>query len=131
MRQTYKLLFTIIFLLLGSSANALSNSEVRNAIQDWINTQKFPQDLGDELTIMVGSRTTTRGILYNYKLKLDQDDLENFHQIFDSIENMTLKGLCTNPAMAWYKNNEVEMTYRYMDNNKNVMTIFKVHASDC
>lgn len=131
MRQTFKLLFTIIFFLLGSSANALSNSEVRNAIQSWIDSQKFPQDMGDELTIMVGVRTTTRGILYNYRIKSDQDDLGNVHQIFDSIESMALKGLCTNPAMAWYKNNEVEMSYRYMDKNKNVITIFKIHASDC
>ena len=131
MRQTFKLLFTIIFFLLGSSANALSNSEVRNAIQSWIDSQKFPQDMGDELTIMVGVRTTTRGILYNYRIKSDQDDLGNVLQIFDSIESISLKGLCTNPGMAWYKNNEVEMSYRYMDKNKNVITIFKIHASDC
>ena len=131
MGQAFKILSTLIFLLLGGAANALSNSEVRNAIQEWISTQEFPQDMGDELTILVGSRPTTRGILYNYKLKLDQDDLKNVSQVFDSIEINALKGLCTNPAMAWYKNNEVEMTYRYMDEKKNVITIFKIHVSDC
>ena len=59
--------------------------------------------MGDELTILVGSRPTTRGILYNYKLKLDQGDLKNVFQVSDYIENNALKGLCTNPAMACIK----------------------------
>ncbi len=63
MVQAFKILSTIIFLLLGGAANALSKIEVRNAIQEWISTQEFPQDMGDELTILVGSRPTTRGIL--------------------------------------------------------------------
>ena len=69
----------------------------------------------DELTMMIDTVTTSRGILYTYQLNLHQDDLIDFRPVFNSIKSTALEALCNNPAMIWYKNNEVEMTYEYLD----------------
>ena len=109
---------------------SLSNQEVRNAIQDWIKTQEYPQDM-DEITLMIDTNVTTRGVLYSYQLKLRQDDLEDFRQVFQSIKSSALDALCNNSAMSWYKKNKVEMTYEYYDEDDNIITIFKIHSSSC
>ena len=121
----------LIFLLFYANFSySLSNQEVRNAIQDWIKTQEFPQDM-DEMTLMIDTNVTTRGILYSYQLKLKQDELEDFRQVFKSIKSSALDALCNNPAMLWYKNNKIEMTYEYYDQDDNIITIFKIHSSSC
>ena len=129
-----KLLFkSSLFILLifyAKFSYSLSNQEVRNAIQNWITTQEYPQDM-DEITLMIDTNVTTRGILYSYQLKLNQDDLEDFRQVFQSIKSSALDALCNNPAMLWYKKNKVEMPYEYYDEDDNIITIFKIHSSLC
>ena len=129
-----KLLFkSSLFILLifyAKFSYSLSNQEVRNAIQDWIKTQEYPQDM-DEITLMIDTNVTTRGVLYSYQLKLRQDDLEDFRQVFQSIKSSALDALCNNSAMSWYKKNKVEMTYEYYDKDDNIITIFKIHSSSC
>ena len=119
-----------ISLFYANFSYSLSNQEVRNAIQNWITTQEYPQDM-DEITLMIDTNVTTRGILYTYQLKLNQDDLEDFRQVFQSIKTSALDALCNNPAMLWYKKNKVEMTYEYFDKDDNIITIFKIHSSLC
>ena len=119
-----------ISLFYANFSYSLSNQEVRNAIQNWITTQEYPQDM-DEITLMIDTNVTTRGILYTYQLKLNQDDLEDFRQVFQSIKTSALDALCNNPAMLWYKKNKVEMTYEYYDEDDNIITIFKIHSSLC
>ena len=129
-----KLLFKssllILLIFYAKISYSLSNQEVRNAIQDWIKTQEYPQDM-DEITLMIDTNVTTRGILYSYQLKLRQDDLEDFRQVFQSIKSSALDALCNNSAMLWYKKNKVEMTYEYYDEDDNIITIFKIHSSSC
>ena len=120
----------ILIFFYANFSYSLSNQEVRNAIQDWIKTQEYPQDM-DEITLMIDTNVTTRGILYSYQLKLNQDDLEDFRQVFQSIKSSALDALCNNPAMQWYKKNKVEMTYEYYDEDDNIITIFKIHSSLC
>ena len=85
----------------------------------------------DEITLMIDTNVTTRGVLYSYQLKLRQDDLEDFRQVFQSIKSSALDALCNNSAMSWYKKNKVEMTYEYFDRDDNIITIFKIHSSSC
>ena len=129
-----KLLFKssllILLIFYAKISYSLSNQEVRNAIQDWIKTQEYPQDM-DEITLMIDTNVTTRGVLYSYQLKLRQDDLEDFRQVFQSIKSSALDALCNNSAMSWYKKNKVEMTYEYYDKDDNIITIFKIHSSSC
>ncbi|MFL2801795.1 MAG: hypothetical protein ACJ0DD_03425 [Paracoccaceae bacterium] len=131
MRKLFlKLSLLILLLFYANFSYSLSNQEVRNAIQDWIKTQEFPQDM-DELTLLIDTNVTSRGILYSYQLKLKQDDLEDFRQVFKSIKSSALDALCNNPTMLWYKNNKIEMTYEYYDEDDNIITIFKIHGSSC
>ena len=130
MRIFFKSSLLILLLFYANFSYSLSNQEVRNAIQDWIKTQEYPQDM-DEITLMIDANITTRGILYSYQLKLNQDDIEDFRQVFQSIKSSALDALCNNPAMLWYKKNKVEMTYEYYDEDENIITIFKIHSSLC
>ena len=125
-----KSLLLCIFVFFANFCYGLSNSEVRQEIQKFVDTMEFPQVV-DDLTLMVDVKTTTRGILYKYEIKAAQDDLKNLFQLFDNIKSSSLDNLCKNPVMVWYKNNEVEMIYEYMDINKNFITVFKIHSSSC
>ena len=126
----FKSSLLILLLFYANFCYSLSNQEVRDAIQDWIKTQEYPQDM-DEITLMIDTNVTTRGILYSYQLKLSQDNLEDFRNVFQSIKSSALDALCNNPAMLWYKKNKVEMTYEYYDEDDNIITIFKIHSSLC
>ena len=42
-----------------------------------------------------------------------------------------INSLCEGPALNWYKENQVEMIYTYMDEKDNLVTIFKIHSSKC
>ena len=95
-----KKLLIIFFIFFSNYCYALSNQEVRQAIQDWINSQEYPQEM-DELTMMIDTVTTSRGILYTYQLNLHQDDLIDFRPVFNSIKSTALEALCNNPAMIW------------------------------
>ena len=126
----FKSSLLILLTFYAKFSYSLSNQEVRNAIQDWIKTQEYPQDM-DEITLMIDTNVTTRGVLYSYQLKLRQDDLEDFRQVFQSIKSSALDALCNNSALLWYKENKVEMTYEYYDEEDNIITIFKIHSSSC
>ena len=126
----FKSFFVFLLILFGTKISALTNDEVRTEIQSWIDTQTFPQDI-DANTVLIGIQVSTRGIVYNYKLKLPGDEISNFLQVFDNIKMGAINGLCELPALNWYKENQVEMIYTYMDENDNLVTIFKIHSSKC
>ena len=126
----FKSFFVFLLILFGTKIFALTNDEVRTEIQSWIDTQTFPQDI-DANTVLIGIQVSTRGIVYNYKLKLPGDEISNFLQVFDNIKMGAINCLCELPALNWYKENQVEMIYTYMDENDNLVTIFKIHSSKC
>ena len=70
---------------------------------------------------MIGTQVSTRGIVHNYKLNLPGDEISNFPQVFGNIKMGVINGLCEDPALKRFKENEVEMIYTYIDeNNKNM-----------
>ena len=126
----FKYFFIFLIVLVGTKISALTNDEVRTEIQSWIDTQTFPQDI-DANTVLIGIQVSTRGIVYNYKLNLPGDEISNFLQVFDNIKMGAINALCELPELNWYKENQVEMIYTYMDENDNLVTIFKIHSSKC
>ena len=126
----FKYFFIFLIVLVGTKISALTNDEVRKEIQSWIDTQTFPQDI-DADTVLIGIQVSTRGIVYNYKLKLPGDEISNFLKVFDNIKMGAINGLRELPALNWYKENQVEMIYTYMDENDNLVTTFKIHSSKC
>ena len=128
--NVFKCFFVFLIILFGTKISALTNDEVRTEIQSWIDTQTFPQDI-DADTVLIGIQVSTRGIVYNYKLKLPGDEISNFLKVFDNIKMGAINGLCELPELNWYKENQVEMIYTYMDENDNLVTIFKIHSSKC
>ena len=126
----FKSFFVLLLILFGTKISALTNDEVRTEIQSWIDTQSFPQDI-DANTVLIGIQVSTRGIVYNYKLKLPGDEISNFLKVFDNIKMGAINGLRELPALNWYKENQVEMIYTYMDENDNLVTTFKIHSSKC
>ena len=128
--KVFKSFFVFLLILFGTKISALTNDEVRTEIQSWIDTQTFPQDI-DANTVLIGIQVSTRGIVYNYKLKLPWDEISNFLKVFDNIKMGAINGLCELPELNWYKENQVEMIYTYMDENDNLVTTFKIHSSKC
>ena len=126
----FKSFFVFLLILFGTKISALTNDEVRTEIQSWIDTQTFPQDI-DADTVLIGIQVSTRGIVYNYKLNLPEDEISNFPQVFDNIKMGAINVLCENSELNWYKENQVEMIYTYMDENDNLVTTFKIHSSKC
>ena len=126
----FKCFFVFLIILFGTKISALTNDEVRTEIQSWIDTQTFPQDI-DANTVLIGIQVSTRGIVYNYKLNLPGDEISNFPQVFDNIKMGAINVLCENSELNWYKENQVEMIYTYMDENDNLVTTFKIHPSQC
>ena len=126
----FKSFFVFLLILFGTKISAFTNDEVRTEIQSWIDTQTFPQDI-DANTVLIGIQVSTRGIVYNYKLKLPGDEISNFLQVFDNIKMGAINALCELPELNWYKENQVEMIYTYMDENDNLVTSFKIHSSKC
>ena len=126
----FKCFFIFLIVLVGTKISALTNDEVRTEIQSWIDTQTFPQDI-DADTVLIGIQVSTRGIVYNYKLNLPEDEISNFPQVFDNIKMGAINVLCENSELNWYKENQVEMIYTYMDENDNLVTTFKIHPSQC
>ena len=128
--KIFKSFFVFLLILFGTKISALTNDEVRTEIQSWIDTQTFPQDI-DANTVLIGIQVSTRGIVYNYKLNLPEDEISNFPQVFDNIKMGAINALCELPELNWYKENQVEMIYTYMDENDNLVTSFKIHSSKC
>ena len=128
--NVFKCFFVFLIILFGTKISALTNDEVRTEIQNWIDTQTFPQDM-DANTILIGMQVSTRGVVYNFKLKLPGDEISNFPEVFDDIKMKAINSLCEGPALNLYKENQVEMIYTYMDEKDHLVTIFKIHSSKC
>ena len=127
-----KNIYTTLLLMFSVVAYAETNVEIRNAIQaEVINPAVFPQDLGDGVTVLSNITTSTRGIVYIYNLRLDQDQLPNLSAPSSQLYKQNLNMLCTNASMNWYNNNNVEMSYIYYDQSDNLVTLFKISSIDC
>ena len=126
-----KKIYALIILMMPLSLFSLSNVEVRNAIQAYIDTQNFPQDLGDGVTSLSGLSTSTRGIVYNYDLSLNQDALPGLSNIMSTLYKTNLNNLCTNQALFWYKTNDIEMSYVYYDDSGNLVSLFSISSLNC
>ena len=126
-----KKLYALLILMMPLSALALSNAEVRNEIQTFIDTQTYPQDLGDGVTSLTGVLTSTRGVVYSYTLSINQDELLGLSNIMSSVYTTNLNNLCTNNAMSWYKMNDVQMSYVYYDESDNLVSLFSMSGLNC
>ena len=127
-----KNIYATLIVMFSVVAYAETNVEIRNAIQaEVINPAVFPQDLGDGVTVLSNITTSTRGIVYIYNLRLDQDQLPNLSALSSQLYKQNLNMLCTNASMNWYNNNNVEMSYIYYDQSDNLVTLFKISSIDC
>jgi hypothetical protein len=127
-----KNIYVTLIVIFSVAAFAETNIEIRNAIRvGVIIPSVFPQDLGDGVTVLSDITTSTRGIVYIYNLKLDQDQLPDLSVLSSSLYKQNLNMLCTNSAMNWYKSNNVEMSYIYYDQSDDLVTLFKISSIDC
>ena len=127
-----KNIYVTLIVIFSVAAFAETNIEIRNAIRvGVIIPSVFPQDLGDGVTVLSDITTSTRGIVYIYNLKLDQDQLPLLSALSSQLYKQNLNMLCTNASMNWYKSNNVEMSYIYYDQSDNLVTLFKISSIDC
>ena len=133
-----KIIFTILmFFCLSQNAFSqalLSNNEVRSEIMKYINVQEVPVQMDKLTTLQSVEVFGVRGIQYNYKLGLTISDLGGeigLKTIKKNLFSQNLNSYCENPALIWYKENVVEMVWKYFDKNNSDLLTIRVDSNDC
>ena len=133
-----KIIFTILmFFCLSQNAFSqalLSNNEVRSEIMKYINVQEVPVQMDELTTLQSVEVFGVRGIQYNYKLGLTISDLGGeigLKTIKKNLFSQNLNSYCGNPALIWYKENVVEMVWKYFDKNNSDLLTIRVDSNDC
>ena len=119
---------TFLIFMTSTSLFAYSDAEVRNEIQAYINTVTFPQKI-DDITQINEILTSSRGIVYLYEINLRRDQFPL--SSIDSIKKNAISTLCNNPALVWYKSNDVNMSYVYFDNKEDMISLFNINSKNC
>ena len=112
----------------------LSNDEVSQAIQQYINAQEVPLKIDQVTTLQSVEEFGIRGIQYNYQLNLTVNDLGGevgLKNVNKTLTSQNLNVYCDNPTLLWYKDNVVEMVWKYRDKNNLDLFKIRINANDC
>lgn len=126
-----KKIFLSTLLLISFQTFAYTNAEVRSAIQTGvIDLMTVPMQV-DQATKMTDVYQSTRGIVYEYSISIDQDALGDISTMLTNIKSGSVQMYCNNDAMAFYKTNNVDAFYIYYDVSDNLVGLFRVSNFDC
>ena len=125
-----KKIFLPAILLFSFQTFALTNAEVRDAIEYQMGSVTLPMQV-DQATKMTDVYVSTRGIVYEYDISIDQDALGDISTTLTNIKNGSVQMYCNNDAMAFYKSNNVDAFYIYYDVSGNLVGLFRVSNFDC
>ena len=126
-----KKIFLSTLLLISFQTFAYTNAEVRSAIQTGvIDLMTVPMQV-DQATKMTDVYLSTRGIVYEYSISIDQDALGDISTMLTNIKSGSVQMYCNNDAMAFYKTNNVDAFYIYYDVSDNLVGLFRVSNFDC
>ena len=126
-----KKIFLSTLLLTSFQTFAYTNAEVRSAIQTGvIDLMTVPMQV-DQATKMTDVYLSTRGIVYEYSISIDQDALGDISTTLTNIKSGSVQMYCNNDAMAFYKTNNVDAFYIYYDISDNLVGLFRVSNFDC
>lgn len=112
----------------------LSNDAVSQAIQQYISAQEVPLKIDQVTTLQSVEEFGIRGIQYNYQLNLTVNDLGGevgLKNVNKTLTSQNLNVYCDNPTLLWYKDNVVEMVWKYRDKNNSDLFIIRINANDC
>ena len=112
----------------------LSNDAVSQAIQQYINAQEVPLKIDQVTTLQSVEEFGIRGIQYNYQLNLTVNDLGGevgLKNVNKTLTSQNLNVYCDNPTLLWYKDNVVEMVWKYRDKNNLDLFKIRINANDC
>ena len=126
-----KKIFLPLILFFSFQTFALTNAEVRNVIQtEVVDLTTVPMQV-DSATKMTDVYVSTRGIVYEYNISVDQDALGDISTILTTIKSNSVQLYCDNDAMAFYKTNNIDAFYVYYDVSDNLVGLFRVSNFDC
>ena len=125
-----KKIFLPAILLFSFQTFALTNAEVRDAVEYQVGSVTLPMQV-DQATKMTDVYASTRGIVYEYSISIDQDALGNITNTLTAIKTNSVQMYCNNDAMSWYKTNNVDAFYVYYDVSDNMVGMFRVSNIDC
>ena len=111
----------------------MTNAEVRNVIQtEVVDLMTVPMQV-DSATKMTDVYVSTRGIVYEYNISVDQDALGDISTILTTIKSNSVQLYCDNDddAMAFYRTNNIDAFYVYYDVSDNLVGLFRVSNFDC
>ena len=126
----------VVFSFLPQAAFAqaiLSNTQVSAAVNKAIKTIPTPVKIDKMTTLETVQLFGIRGIEYNYKLEINRTKITDaeFQATKVGLFNTMKNNLCTNPGMAWYKANFVELSYVYKDNTNTNFFKLRITPNDC
>ena len=85
----------------------------------------------DQATKMTDVYLSTRVIVYEYSISIDQDALGDISTTLTNIKSGCVQMYCNNDAMVFYKTNNVDAFYIYYDVSDNLVGFFRVSNFDC
>ena len=106
----------------------LSDAQVREAVNAFIATQSFPQQL-DSATSLDAIEASIRGIIYIYTLNFNLNEMDS--NLLSAQGPVLQNQYCSNAQLYWYRDNNASMSYIYYTNDGYVADIFKVSNSGC
>tara|TARA_B100002049_G_C15761838_1_gene243078 strand:- start:86 stop:430 length:345 start_codon:yes stop_codon:yes gene_type:complete len=112
-------------------AFALSNQAVRSELQEMTKMFNLPMQIDSITTITSVTVYGARGLMYTYKLSVSGDDLPGIWMVRSTQKKNVLDMLCTNEAMFWFNDNNVDLIYQYLDKDENPLMIFSINSTEC
>ena len=124
------LLFLLVYLY-ATQIFPLSNQEVRTELHGVTTVFNLPLQIDAITKITAVDVFGARGLMYTYKLSIYENEYPDFSVFRSSVYQNVLTNLCTNNEMYWYKENNVDMIYQYLDADNNPLVIFSINSFQC
>ena len=128
MKKIFLFLFLSIYVM---QAFALSNQQVRSELHAVEKIFNLPMQIDAATQITSVSVYGARGFMYTYKLLMSENDLPNIWLDRSQLKHTVLNNLCTNEAMYWYKDNNIDLIYQYLDEDNDPLMIFSINSTGC
>lgn len=110
------------------------DDSVKKTLRDTSNdlNKTLPQTL-DKYTVLNTSTVIDESFMYSYTMDkkiLDDYSISKSYWIENQVSNLT-NFYCTNPDFKWFRDNNINVIWRYNDLNGNHFETIEINRSDC
>ncbi|MDA8728901.1 hypothetical protein N9M49_03290 [Flavicella sp.] len=130
MKKTFSILSIIALFLIMTSCDGSVKKTLRDTSHDLNKT--LPQTL-DKYTVLNTSTVIDESFMYSYTMDkkfLDDYSISKSYWIENQVSNLT-NFYCTDPDFKWFRDNNINVIWRYNDLNGNHFETIEINRSDC